>query len=111
MPYVPDSEELLAGAGTASALGDRLRALLQSAPVGIYETSLDGAETYANERARRLAGLPTGAIDSMAWLEALHPDDREWVAREWSAAFEQDREFEAEYRFLHPDGTVVWVVG
>lgn len=89
----------------------RLRALLASAPVGIYEVSDDGVHTFANERACALAGLPQGETDSSAWAEALHPEDRERVEREWVAAFEEDRELELEYRFLHPDGKVVWVMG
>jgi diguanylate cyclase (GGDEF)-like protein/PAS domain S-box-containing protein len=110
MPHRSSQEELGATAGAAS-LEDRLQALLASAPVGIYEVAMDGTEVYANDRARRIAGLPAGEIDAHAWSGALHPDDSERVVAEWEAAFREDREFVSEYRFLHPDGTVVWVVG
>jgi PAS domain S-box-containing protein len=43
------------------------------------------------------------------WADAIHPDDRESVFADWSAAREEDRDFLAEFRFLHPDGEVRWV--
>jgi diguanylate cyclase (GGDEF)-like protein/PAS domain S-box-containing protein len=106
-----DSDAVLGGAHAAPSAEDRLRALVSSAPVGIYEVTLDGREIYANERARRLAALSPGTLTPRAWLESLHPEDRGRVEAETAAAISEGREFELEYRFLHPDGTVVWVAG
>ncbi|HEY9676340.1 MAG TPA: PAS domain S-box protein [Waterburya sp.] len=42
------------------------------------------------------------------WLEAIHPQDREWVR---TIFYEQVLEggFDAEYRIVHPDGSIRWV--
>lgn len=104
-------EPVLGGAHQGPSAEDRLRALVASAPVGIYEVTLDGERIYTNPHARRMASLPPGVLNRRAWLESLHPEDRAKVEREWESAIAEDRVFELEYRFLNPDGTVVWVAG
>ena len=41
-----------------------------------------------------------------AWLEAIHPADRERVANSWRTS---GTNFAAEYRIVRPDGTVRWI--
>lgn len=43
-----------------------------------------------------------------AWLQYVHEDDREWVVDEFQENATQ-REFEAVYRIVRPDGTIRWV--
>ncbi len=90
---------------------DRFNALTSSAPVGIYELTLDGSWIFANNRCYELAGISREGGSGHGWLEAIHPDDRGPLTEEWARAVEARREFELEYRFLHDDGTVVWVFG
>ena len=90
---------------------DRYNALTSSAPVGIYELTLDGTWVFANDRCYELAGTTREAGAGHGWLEAIHPDDRGPLAEEWARAVESRQEFELEYRFLHGDGRVVWVFG
>src|SRR5204863_112551 len=42
---------------------------------------------------------------------AIHPDDAERVTAEWKKAAGAERDSVAEYRFLRPDGSVVWIQG
>src|SRR4051812_25577015 len=84
---------------------DRLRALVASAPVGIYEMSPDGSQIYnTNSCLRQLAAVSPGTIGHRAWIESHHPEDRGAVEAEWKAALEDGKEFDLEYRFLNPDG-------
>jgi hypothetical protein len=46
-----------------------------------------------------------------AWITALHPDDRDPVLDAWMAAAAAGSVFRAEYRFLRPDDSIVWVLG
>jgi len=41
-----------------------------------------------------------------AWLEALHPEDREQIEERWNTALREHSAFSAEYRVVWPDGSV-----
>ena len=86
------------------------RALL-AAPVGIVETDASGARIFVNDRWCELAGMSRNVALGDGWLAALHPADRDRVATEWKKAIDEHREFSQEYRFLRPDGSIVWVAG
>lgn len=46
--------------------------------------------------------------DRWDWLQAVHPDDREWVRH--AATFQQAAShYEVEYRLLRPDGEIRWI--
>ena len=94
-------------AGTDSGL----HSLTHQMPVGIFETDPAGSCTFVNERWCELTGLDREAALADGWAKALHPEDREAVLAEWTAATTEGREFQSEYRFLRPDGSCVWVVG
>jgi len=89
----------------------RFRTLTQNAPVGIFETNAQGACTFVNERWSILAGRTSAEAAGNGWSEALHPEDRTIIFAEWTAFSQGLRPFQIEYRFLHRDGRVVWVVG
>ncbi len=92
----------------AAADRERLRYLLDGTPVGIFETDADGGRTYVNARWRELTGT-TDEVGGQDWTQALHPDDRERVAAEWTAARERGEPYAGRYRYQRPDGTVRWV--
>ncbi|MGH2616047.1 MAG: PAS domain-containing protein, partial [Thermomicrobiales bacterium] len=83
----------------------------QRSPVGLYQTDATGACVYVNSRWCELTGLDAEQAIGAGWAQALHPDDRERVFAAWTQAAETANPFADEYRFLHPDGTVVWVYG
>ncbi|MGA7935956.1 MAG: PAS domain S-box protein, partial [Kovacikia sp.] len=90
----------------------RFRTLSQCAPVGIYMTDADVLQcTYVNDRWCELTQLTADQAIGAGWVKALHPDDQQRVFEEWQAALQNNREFILEYRYLHPDGTIVWVSG
>ncbi len=94
-----------------SATEPRFRALATSAPVGIYELDAAGDCVFVNEHWCELAGVDAEAAQGRGWMGVIHPDDLGRVVAEWTRASEEDREFVLEYRYLRPDGEVVWIVG
>jgi PAS domain S-box-containing protein len=44
-----------------------------------------------------------------AWINFIHPDDRERMKREAATALQPDQDHEWEYRIIQADGGVVWV--
>jgi PAS domain S-box-containing protein len=87
----------------------RFRALAMRAPVGIYRCDLRARCTFANEEWCLLAGVSAEEALGSGWAMAVHPDDRERCHKLWRKASAEGSEWEAEFRFLHRDGTVRWV--
>lgn len=95
----------------ASSDDSWMRLLGQISPVAIFRGDADGSCIYANGRWCELSGLPIEAALGYGWLQALHPDDHDAVAREWARTCELGVPFRMEYRYLRPDGGIVWVLG
>jgi PAS domain S-box-containing protein len=89
----------------------RLDALTSSTPVGIYELDPQGECTFVNDHWCELAGVEAEAALGRGWVDVIHPDDLDRVVSNWTAAAADARDFELEYRYLRPDGAVVWVSG
>ena len=89
----------------------RFRALADEAPVGIYQADAEGRNVYLNRAAEEILGQAQPAASGTGWHDALHPDDRDRVVREFAAAIRAGSAFESEYRFLRKDGTSVLARG
>jgi|GEM_PF-768108 len=86
-------------------------ALARVSPVGIFRTDEQGETTYVNPKWSSLTGLKFEDALESRYLSAIHPDDREARLNEWRDAVVHGQPVVSEYRFLHPDGKVVWVQG
>ncbi len=89
----------------------RFQTLAEISPVGIFRTDAQGQTTYVNPRWCQITGLSIKDALGKGWLRAVHPQDREQVARGWHEAVQSPHSSTADYRFVHPDGTVAWVMG
>jgi diguanylate cyclase (GGDEF)-like protein/PAS domain S-box-containing protein len=85
--------------------------LAKASPVGIFRADAAGDLTYMNQRCAEIAGYPAIKGLGRGWLKALHPEDRERVAAQWFATVAAGGEFQAEFRYQHPDGQVRHVLG
>jgi signal transduction histidine kinase len=45
------------------------------------------------------------------WLQAVHPDDRKRIQRDWNKSIQSHKKNITDYRFVHEDGSIVWVIG
>ena len=88
-----------------------LHLLGQISPVGIYRTDPHGRCVYVNERWCELTGLTMETALGTGWEAALHPEDAPLIAAEWRRACLAGEHFRMEYRYLQPDGRVLWVFG
>jgi chemotaxis family two-component system sensor kinase Cph1 len=92
------------------AAGGRYRVLIDALPVGVYQTDRNGSCVLVNQRWRELSGLSAAEAAGYGWASAIHPADRERVVARWRSALEMRGEFsDVEYRYLRPDGRVLWV--
>jgi two-component system sensor histidine kinase EvgS len=90
---------------------EKLSALTDSAPVGIFLDDSDGRAIYINKKCAEFLGVPAEQALDFDWIPLLHPDDRDRVVSAWQAAFQSSSVFLEEYRYVHADGKVVWVLG
>jgi PAS domain S-box-containing protein len=90
---------------------ERARLALDIGRLGTLTWVPDDDDMQADARSREICGLPSGGALGIADLEArIHADDRAAVLSglERSAALEQP--YADEFRFVHRDGSVHWVV-
>jgi len=85
--------------------------LADISPVGIFRTDKTGSTTYVNPKWCKLSGLSFAEAMGDGWLKALHPDDLERVKSGWQNRFVKGLESADDYRFVHSDGTEIWVLG
>ena len=87
------------------------KTLAQVSPVGIFRTRKDGYTTYVNPKWMELSGLSYEDALGNGWLKAVHPEDKEKIQNNWEKDSQNKKTSVAEYRFLKPDGSIVWVIG
>ena len=90
---------------------ERFRILTENAPVGIFLSDPDGKTLFVNRAWCTMAGTAAEDALGIGWTAALHPEDRQRVIEDWSRNVRQHVASYSEFRFLHADGTVVWVQG
>jgi len=89
----------------------RFRILAESAPVGIFTTDAQGLTNYVNPRWSEISKLSFKEAMDNGWLKAVHPEDLDNLVQNWKQNTLSHTNSTAEYRFIHPDGSVAWVIG
>ena len=85
--------------------------LALDSPVGIFRTKPNGYTTYVNPKWIELSGLRFEEAIGDGWLNAVHPEDKEKLQNNWGSHYGKREKSTAEYRFIKPDGSIVWVLG
>ncbi|MGB3494423.1 MAG: PAS domain S-box protein [Elainellaceae cyanobacterium] len=86
----------------------RLDLALKSADIGIWEWDIVHNHLIWDDRLYRLFGIPqeqfTNAYE--AWSNCLHPDDRAQTEEILQQTCRNERDYDAEFRVVHPDGSI-----
>jgi PAS domain S-box-containing protein len=90
---------------------ERFRTLASHAPVGIFQSDVNGGTVFVNEGWSQMAGLKPEEARGDGWTKAIHPDDRDWTIAGWREAVAKGVASAGEFRFLRPDGVVIWLQG
>ena len=90
---------------------ERFRLLASHAPVGIFLSDPSGHCVFVNEQWCAMSGLSQAEAQGDGWARAVHPDDRAAVLAGWRTAVQNGEPSTSEFRFLRPDGRVVWLHG
>lgn len=90
---------------------EQLRLATEAANLGMWYWDVENDQLIWTDRAKAIFGLALDTQMSMQiFLEAVHPDDREYVQSVVREMRSGQNYTEIEYRTLWPDGTVRWVV-
>lgn len=87
----------------------RFQTLLTSAPIGIFQADAEGHYLFMNQQCLQIMGATLPAVLGHGWSNFVHPDDLQWVLARWQETLATRYEFNADYRFLTPQGRVNWV--
>ncbi|MBD2165150.1 PAS domain S-box protein [Calothrix membranacea FACHB-236] len=89
----------------------RYATLAEASPVAIYQMDASDNIIYVNDRWSEMTGRPTEDAMGFKWFEAIHPDDRDRLQREWKQwlqTAQQGEVYHNEGRHLWPDGKITW---
>ncbi|MFN6462929.1 MAG: AAA family ATPase [Nostoc sp. DedVER02] len=81
--------------------------------IGSWNWNITENTVNWNDNHTRLLGLVPGEVESsyQVWRDRVYPEDINRVEQAVTVALETHTDFEAEYRVIHPDGSIHWLVG
>ncbi len=81
---------------------EKFRSVAVHAPVGIFETDIQGRCRFVNDAWCEIAGATIADALGDGWQRFLHPEDRQRVIDEWYDATSGRPNHATEFRFLNP---------
>ena len=88
---------------------ERFRSLSASSPIGIFQLDERGRCIYVNGRFEEITGRASEECLGTAWMDVIHPEERDTFRTEWIFAREEGASAAREVRVLHPSGDIRWV--
>ena len=86
----------------------RFRTFTEAIPQIVWTAGADGLTNYINNRWYEVTGADKSGTLGTAWMEMLHPDDREPCRQKWLECLRFGRTFEIEYRLRDASGRYRW---
>jgi PAS domain S-box-containing protein len=86
----------------------RFRSLVTATAQVVWTTDADGLVQDDSPTWRAFTGQTVAQWLGRGWLEAVHPDDREFAGAAWRRAVEDQTVFTAEFRIRRQDGEYRW---
>jgi PAS domain S-box-containing protein len=79
--------------------------------MGLWVWDVKSGAVHRSDEMFRMLGLQPGAFseDPEAWLDYVHPEDRQALNEEMRRVRETGSDYHRQYRIVWPDGTVRWV--
>lgn len=87
---------------------DWFRVISSSLPQLLWTCTPEGPCDYLSEQWVRYTGIPERDQIGYAWLDQIHPEDRERVIQEWSQNVSNLRTFSIRFRIRRFDGIYNW---
>ena len=109
-----DSTELQLGRESLYEAEAKYRSLVEHIPAVVYLDPVDEDQTsiYVSPQIRDLVGIEPQVWleDHYAWRRHVHPEDIDRAWDEYQEAYQALAPLNHEYRMVHEDGTIKWVL-
>jgi PAS domain S-box-containing protein len=90
---------------------EQLRVATLAAELGVWSWKADKLSATVSANWKRLFGVTLDSeVTFQIWHDSIHPEDRDSALREFTSINQDHPEFSMEYRVLHPDGTIRWII-
>lgn len=89
----------------------RYAAAQRAAKIGSWDWYIQTGELVWSERIEPMFGFAPGEFEGTyeAFLNCIHPDDRQFVIDSVDAAVYEHKDYKIEHRIVWPDGAIHWV--
>ena len=89
---------------------ERLRFTHKAGRIGSWTLDLKSMEFVASDGCKSNFGRdPWQSFTYAAWIEAVHPDDRDRMRASFAASVQGQTDYDIEYRISYPDGVIHWI--
>lgn len=90
---------------------ERLRLALEAGRMGTWSWDIHSNEVRWSPQLESIHGIAAGTFPGTfeAYLQDIHPEDRQRVIRSIQSAVELGTEHHLEYRLVWPDGSIHWI--
>ena len=90
---------------------ERLDIAMSASKAGYWVRDLPLTKVFWSDENFRLLGYEPSEVEASyeAWMDRIHPDDREATAQTFNNSIEAQSDINLEYRVVHPDGAVLWI--
>ena len=105
------AEDITASRGAMQRLREserRFRELAESMPFIVWTADATGSVDYQTRAIMDLTGRGPEGLVGEAWIEVVHPDDREHTLAAWHEAVEKGEAYGVEFRIRRTDGVYRW---
>src|SRR5262249_12342586 len=85
-----------------------LRSIVDTIPIIIWSSSVEGYCDFVNKRWLEYVGLPAEELLGWGWIKVIHPDDVEGISAYWQSCVEAGTSGQVETRMRRHDGVYRW---
>ncbi|AFZ13783.1 PAS/PAC sensor hybrid histidine kinase [Crinalium epipsammum PCC 9333] len=89
---------------------ERFRNMADNAPFMVWVTDPTGYCTYLSQSWYEFSGQTEATGLGFGWVDAVHPEDREYAKKTFLTANERGDAYRAEFRLRRKDGEYRWVI-
>ncbi|KAB1439071.1 PAS domain-containing hybrid sensor histidine kinase/response regulator [Pseudodesulfovibrio senegalensis] len=110
---ITDETERLRAEKAVTESEERLRLVLSATKDGIWDWDMNSGNAYFSPSYYTMLGYRSGEFEAteQAWLDLVHPDDRDRTVNRIRAGLEHGNEFSTEFRMRAKTGRWVWILG